>query len=370
MPRATAARTKTHHVFLAGNDLPRRWQTRARFTIGELGFGTGLNFLVTWRAFRDTAPATHRLHYISFEQFPFMQEMLASLYSPPRNGGARGGSSAEIGRCNPHLTSPFQGEELSRQLIDRYPLRLPGIHRVEFERVTLTLCFGDARELLPQLEGANVDAWYLDGFAPAKNPELWGEELFRALAAASAPDATVATYSAAAAVREHLCAAGFTVEKRKGFGRKKDMVVGRRRLSPCSADGSREPESHHMCVVGRTGGSGSGGGTPPGATRLIVVGGGIAGCTAARALAERGHHVTLLEKHRIAAGASGNEAAVLYPPITKHWIARTEWYFTGYGFTLRQLARWREMGAGFRHRLARHDQAADGCGRYGTARRR
>ncbi|MEJ0010837.1 MAG: tRNA (5-methylaminomethyl-2-thiouridine)(34)-methyltransferase MnmD [Alphaproteobacteria bacterium] len=142
---------ETQHVFLAGNDLPARWVERGRFNIGELGFGTGLNFLTTWRTFLESAPAAHRLHYIAFEQFPFTPQMLRELYGD---------------------------DALAQQLIARYPLRLPGIHRVEFERVTLTLCFGDAREMLPQLAGANVDAWYLDGFAPAKNPELWGEALF------------------------------------------------------------------------------------------------------------------------------------------------------------------------------------------------
>ncbi len=291
---------ETEHVFLKGNHLPERWQHRESFTIGELGFGSGLNFLVTWRKFLETAPPSHRLHYLSFEQYPLTREMVE----------------------NTHRHAGFdRGDEPFNQLLRHYPLRLPGFHRVHFDRVVLTLAFGDARALLPQLEEGAVDAWFLDGFSPAKNPELWGEDILREVARLSAPEATLATYSVASVVRHGLETHGFRLEKQKGFGRKKEMLIG-------SLSGRCARPTH---VVRQT----------------IVIGGGIAGCTVARALAERGIHVTLLERDKVASGASGNAAAVLYPQITKTWRAATWWHFTAYGFALRQLRRWKEEGLEF-----------------------
>lgn len=284
---------ETGHVFLAGNKLPERWKQKSRITIGELGFGSGLNFLTTWRTFLDTAPKSHRLHFLSFEQFPLTPEMLKRA----------------------HGDNPF-----AKELIAQYPLRLPGFHRVHFPRVTLTLAFGDARALLPQLESGMVDAWFLDGFAPAKNPELWGEDVLREIARTSAPDGTFATYSAASAVRRGLAANGFTVEKVRGFAHKREMLIGKR---------GGEAKKRER------------------ADSVMVIGGGIAGCTVARALAERGLPVTLLERHRVGSGASGNEAGALYPQVTREWRPATAWHFTAYSFMLRQLARWKAEGLAF-----------------------
>lgn len=278
---------ETEHVFLAGNRLPERWQHRARFTIGELGFGTGLNFLVAWKKFIETGDG--HLHFISIEKFPLTPAQLEEALAH-----------------QPALRAQAQ------QLIAHYPLRLPGLHRLQFDRVTLTLGSGDVAELLPEID-AQIDAWFLDGFAPAKNDAMWSEPVLGQIARLSAPGATFATFTAAGAVKRGLQAVGFTVEKVQGYAHKRDMLVGRR-------DGAPEEKP-----VPRT---------------AAVIGGGIAGCTAARALAERGLQVTLYEKDSIASGASGNPAAVLYPQLTKYYTPATQWHFSGYDFMLRSLRRW------------------------------
>jgi tRNA 5-methylaminomethyl-2-thiouridine biosynthesis bifunctional protein len=323
---------ETEHVFLKGNGLPERWMAirMHAFTIAELGFGTGLNFLVTLRAFRATAPATARLHYVSIEKFPFTPAVLKQLLA-----------------FHPELS----GE--AAELLAAYPMRLPGLHRLHFGRVTLTLCFGDVQEILPQLiwpqtapsqasallhEGmhGSIDAWYLDGFSPAKNPEMWGDAIYQQVARMSAPGATFATFTAASHVRRGLAAVGFTVTKQPGFGHKREMSKGifegvsltpspQKRLTPAA----RTAQSN-----------------------MMVVGGGIAGATLARAMAERGYSVTVLERAEVASGASGNAAGVLFPQITKHWSTASAWYFAAYSYALGQIARWHAEGLTFEHARA------------------
>ncbi|HJS37389.1 MAG TPA: tRNA (5-methylaminomethyl-2-thiouridine)(34)-methyltransferase MnmD, partial [Burkholderiales bacterium] len=194
---------QAHHVFLRGNGLPERWADAPRFTILETGFGFGLSFLATWHAWQEDARRCARLHFVSVEKHPFSAQDLAVLHAP----------HAELA-------------PLASELRDAWPMLVPGLHRLEFEqgRVVLTLAFGDAAGLLPQLRLA-ADAVFLDGFAPAKNPEMWSPEMMKAVARLCAPGATAATWSVAAAVRESLRAAGFAAEKRRGFARKSEMLV-------------------------------------------------------------------------------------------------------------------------------------------------
>lgn len=293
---ARGGAAETEHVFLAGNQLPQRWQGRACFTIGELGFGTGLNFLVAWKRFVEST-TLGTLHFVSIEKFPLTPDQLRAAWAH-----------------QPELAAYAQ------QLIDRYPLRLPGLHRVWFNRVCLTLGFGDVAALLPEID-ASVDAWFLDGFAPAKNAAMWEPPVLQQIARLSAAGATVATFTAAGAVKRGLQEVGFTMEKVRGFAHKRDMLVGHRPESASPKTASVQP--------------------------VIVIGGGIAGCTVARALAERGVQVRLLEKATVAAGASGNPAAVLYPQLTKYYTPATAWHFTAYGFMLRQLQRWQHQELNF-----------------------
>ena len=196
---------QAQHVFLAGNGLPARWQNRSRFTILETGFGLGLNFLATRLAWKADPQACRELHFISLEKHPFSAEDLVVAQA-----------------AWPEFSA--MAEALRRH----WPPLVPGEHRLELEggRVVLRLVFGDAVEALPTLD-AEVEAFYLDGFSPAKNPDLWSPALCRSLARLARPEATLATWSVAGQVRRSLIEAGFSVEKRPGFAGKRQMLVGR-----------------------------------------------------------------------------------------------------------------------------------------------
>lgn len=187
---------EARHVFLDGNDLPARF--RDGFRIAELGFGTGLNLLATLAAWR-AAGVAGVLHYTAFELAPLpCGAMLRAL-------------------------EPFV--ELAPDARQLAALTGPGPH--DLDGLRLTLVIGDARQTLPRWEGL-ADAWYLDGFAPAKNPELWGEALLAQVAAHLAPGGTLATYTAAGHVRRALEAAGLNVTRTPGFGRKRHMTRARK----------------------------------------------------------------------------------------------------------------------------------------------
>ncbi len=257
---------QARHVFLGGNDLPAAWAGRERFVILETGFGLGLNFLATWQAWKDDPRRCRRLHFVSVEKQPFRREDLAALH-------ARW----------PELAP------LSLTLRERWPLPVPGMHRLHFEddALTLTLVFGDASEWLPRLSLA-ADAFFLDGFAPDRNPDLWSDAVFAELRRLAAPGATLATWSVAEAVCRRVTTAEFQWQKRPGFGRKRQMLAAR-------APGVRAE-------------------SPPADRRILVVGAGAAGASAAHRLAARGFAVTVIERAASPAqGASGNIAGVFRP---------------------------------------------------------
>lgn len=296
---ADGGAAQAHHVFLGGNGLPERWRGAHRFTILETGFGFGLTFLATWDAWRDDPARSARLHYVSLEKHPFTAQDLAVLHAP-------------------HAAFAPLAEELRRA----WPLLVPGMHRLEFEngRVVLTLAFGDAAELVPQLRLA-ADAVFLDGFAPAKNPDLWSPALLKSIARLAAPGATVATWSVAAPVREGLRAAGFVAEKRRGYARKSEMLVAR--FVPTRTLRLEQPRPEERSAV--------------------VVGAGIAGAAACERLAARGWEVTLVERHlEPALEASGNHAGAFHPVVTPDdsYMAR----LTRAAFTF-LLEHWRQIDA-------------------------
>ena len=259
---------QARHVFLGGNELPARWRQRERFVILETGFGLGLNFLATWQAWRDDPQRSRRLHFVSFEKHPFTA---ADLAVAQRNW--------------PEFAA------LAGELQAHWPLPTPGIHRLRFAdgNLILTLVLGDAATQLRAVN-ASVDAFFLDGFSPARNPELWSPYLCKALARLAAPGATLATWSVAGAVRAALADAEFDLEKRPGFASKRHMLVGRFR--------SRRPDRHPV----------------PDDRRAIVIGAGIAGSTTAHALAGAGWQVSVLEQgSEPGCGASSNLAGMLRP---------------------------------------------------------
>ena len=249
---------EARHVFLDGIGGPDVWRNRSRFTVGELGFGTGLNVLALCDAWRRTAPADARLHVVSVEGFPLEPRDLAAAHA-----------------AFPELA------DLARDLRAAYPRRVPGFHRLRLDggRVALTLLFGPVAAMLSQVE-ARVDAWFLDGFAPSRNPEMWSDAVFRQVARLSAPGARVATFSAAGAVRRGLADAGFVVEKRPGFGGKRECLSGR--FEGQSAESRAEPWFAPPAPLS------------PGAS-VAVVGGGIAGRATAGTLADEGFTPVLFD---------------------------------------------------------------------------
>ena len=190
---------ETQHVFLDGNHLPARFAPG--FHIAELGFGTGLNLLVTWDAW-TRAGQEGVLCFTSFEAFPMaVGDMARAHQAFPNFDGKRDG-----------LLSAWCGQG--------------GV--IELPRLRLEVIKGDARETLPEWQGQS-DAWFLDGFSPAKNPELWTAELMGEVANHTAPNGTAATYTAAGFVRRGLSESGFDVERVPGFGRKRHMTRARLR---------------------------------------------------------------------------------------------------------------------------------------------
>ena len=201
---AAGGAAQARHVFLAGNGLPERWRARECFTLLETGFGLGLNFLATWMAWKNDPHAGTELHFVSLEKHPFTADDLAVA----------------------HAAWP-EFSALAAELREHWPVLAPGEHRISLDagRVILHLIFGNAVDTLSTLK-MEVDAFYLDGFSPAKNPEMWSPELCGALANRARPGATLATWSVAGGVRQALKTAGFVVEKCPGFAGKRQMLVG------------------------------------------------------------------------------------------------------------------------------------------------
>ncbi|HEY8249470.1 MAG TPA: FAD-dependent 5-carboxymethylaminomethyl-2-thiouridine(34) oxidoreductase MnmC [Burkholderiales bacterium] len=258
---------KKRHVFLAGNSLPERWAGRRRFVILETGFGLGLNFLVTLQAWRRDPARSERLHFVSVEKHPFG---LADLQAA-------------------HAAYPEVRDEAA-ELHARWPLLTPGMHRLEFGNAVLTLLFADIKALRDLRLAA--DAIYLDGFSPARNGDMWSPAVLRAISRLAAPGATAATWSVAGAVRHALEETGFAVEKRPGFGNKKEMLVAR----------NTRPGKVREAPTER---------------RAVVVGAGLAGAAVCERLCARGWEVELYERHaEPAQEASGNHAGTFHPIVT------------------------------------------------------
>jgi tRNA 5-methylaminomethyl-2-thiouridine biosynthesis bifunctional protein len=259
------------HVFLAGNGLPARWQGREAFTILETGFGLGNNFLAAWAAWRADPQRCGRLRFVSVEKHPLRDE--------------------DLRRALAACPEPA----LAAQLADAWPPLTPDFHPLAFEdgRVELLLVFGDAAAGLRQLV-ASVDAVFLDGFAPARNPDMWDGALFKSLARLAAPGATAATWSAARAVRDGLAGAGFAWRRADGAGGKRDITVAE--FAPRVAP--RLPAARQRA---------------PRPRRVAIVGGGLAGAACAQALAREGVACVVLDAHaEPAGGASGNAAGLFH----------------------------------------------------------
>jgi tRNA 5-methylaminomethyl-2-thiouridine biosynthesis bifunctional protein len=261
---------QAHHVFLAGNGLPERWRDREHFTVLETGFGLGNNFLATWDAWCHDPQRPQRLYFVSVEKHPLRR--------------------ADLARA--HAASP----DLAQALVAQWPPLTPGLHRLVFEqgRVVLLLGLGDARDLLRELV-VEADAFFLDGFAPARNPQMWDRHLLKFLARLAAPKATAATWSVARELRDGLAAAGFTVERAPGFGGKDQM--SRARYAPRHAP--QVPAARRPLA--------------PAAREAVVLGAGLAGAACAHALAEAGVACSVVDAcDAPATRSSGNPAGLFH----------------------------------------------------------
>lgn len=322
---------ETRHVFLHHNQLRERFTQLAEnavFTLGETGFGSGLNFLACWQLWRDCAPTSARMHFITTEKYPLTKSDLIRALA-----------------LWPELT------ELTQALTNNYPsFTNKGFHRLTFEqgRVALTLIIDDAAAGLAQLvqstdpqfadhpNTVRVNAWFLDGFAPAKNPQMWSPELFANIRLLSGAGTTAATFSAAGSVKQGLRSAGFTVQKVPGYGRKREMVRAVFDVSP-SPDETKI--SHSRYYTHETPWPLTANPQTPLERTAIIIGAGLAGCQSARALAERGWQVTIIERHAaVAQGASGNPQGVLYAKLSPKQEALGSFNLASLQFALRYYA--------------------------------
>jgi len=253
-------------VFLEGCGLPGAWAGRRSFVVGELGFGAGLSILALLDLWRRTREVGARLNIFSIEAHPLMAEEAARALA-----------------AWPELA------DLADLLIARWPRRARGFHRIDLPELgaTLDLAIMDAAEALAEWTG-KADVWFLDGFAPARNPGMWSDQVLAGVAARSAPGARAATFTVAGAVRRGLAAQGFEVEKRPGFGRKKERLEAR-----LAGAALAEPDRPSVAIVGA----------------------GIAGAALARAFVALGVRPLVIDAGRPGAGASGNPAAMVMPRL-------------------------------------------------------
>ncbi|MDN3921871.1 FAD-dependent 5-carboxymethylaminomethyl-2-thiouridine(34) oxidoreductase MnmC [Roseateles violae] len=264
---------QARHVFLGGNGLPGRWAGRERFLIVETGFGLGNNFLASWDAWRRDTQRCQRLVFIGIEKHPLRREDLARAHA-----------GSELA-------------ELATQLVEAWPPLTANLHGLEFEggRVQLLLGFGDVHLWLRELVADDVDAFYLDGFSPRTNPAMWDRHVLKALGRRAAPGATAATWSVAPDTREGLAAAGFTVERQRGFANKGGMSVARH--EPRHA--AQRPAARRPLA--------------PRAREAVIIGAGLAGAACAWALSRQGLRATVLEaRDGPAQASSGNPGGLFH----------------------------------------------------------
>ena len=276
-----------------GCGLPARWKDRPIFVIGELGFGSGLNFLAVWDLWQKTAGEDQHLHFISVEAFPWRAEDLQRALA-----------------AWPELAP------LSEELISKWPGQVRGVHRLHFGNVTLTLFHTDVAGALAGMD-ARVDAWFMDGFSPPKNPDMWSASVFEHLARLSSPGAVVGTFTVAGHVRKGLAAAGFDVSKKSGFGRKLERLEA---VYP-GETAPQTPSAH-----------------PP-----IILGGGIAGASIARSFARRGIAPVLIDPEPdLKSAASGNPAGLVMPRLDLQDRPESRFFLSAY---LYALAAYEDSGA-------------------------
>ena len=279
------------HVFVKNNKLLERWEgwQEQQFVIAETGFGTGLNFLVTMLCFeafcKQTDNLGFRLHFISIEKFPINHVDLSKILL-----------------LYPEL------EKYSQPLLEQYPIPVAGCHRLTFlgGKVMLDLWLGDVHDVLTKIENKPlglVDTWFLDGFSPGKNPEMWTQKLFENMALLAKDQCHFATFTAAGHVKRGLREAGFEVQKQPAHGLKKDMLVGT--IAKTTDTLSRLPYyTRTPATINNK------------KPKIAIIGGGLAGANCAYSLSKRGLKSTIYcQDNGLAKGASGNAQGGFYPQL-------------------------------------------------------
>lgn len=349
----TDERAESSHVFLEPQEFEQRWAKLdgqiQPFTVVELGFGSGLNFLQLSQLWLDSTERPANLHYIAFEKHPLSLPDLKRIH-----------------QGWPELAT------FSEELCAVYPQHSLGCHRLHLGNgICLDLYYGDALACLKRAAGHHtrfVDAWFMDGFSPKQNPEMWSAEIIQYLSEITSDNGTLSTYSEAGSVKRSLQAAGFQTEKIVGFGKKRGML---RAVKPASSPASssehktlRKPENKaektldsmreqkpkeestnikadqhpwfSSCYSYKS--------APAKQTNAIVIGAGLAGCSTAYSLARRGWAVTVLESaSEIASGASGNRQAALRCRLFRAPLPMAEFFLQGFNLAIRQLQQFNQQ---------------------------
>ena len=296
---------ETHYVFLEGNQLWERWinYQEAHFVIAETGFGTGLNFFAVttlFREFRQKHPDSplKRLYFTSFEKYPLPLDALQQA----------------------HLAYP-QFSHLAQHLQQHWLNPIQGCYRFHFDETTLDLWFGDVAENLPQLGdymNGKIDAWFSDGFAPSKNPDMWNEQLYQQMFRFTKPQGTFATFTAASAVRKGLENAGFNIKKRKGFGKKRECLSGQKTHEKLTALSAPWFHSQPANLNEQD---------------IAIIGGGIASLCTAISLLKRGAKITIYcEDEQTALNASGNKQGAFYPQLSDDNECNIRFYIHAFAY--------------------------------------
>ncbi|MCW8877616.1 MAG: bifunctional tRNA (5-methylaminomethyl-2-thiouridine)(34)-methyltransferase MnmD/FAD-dependent 5-carboxymethylaminomethyl-2-thiouridine(34) oxidoreductase MnmC [Kangiellaceae bacterium] len=326
---------ESEYVFLEGNDLPNDWvnSRQTNFCLAELGFGSGLNFLMTaarWQQSRTENKNLEHLNYISIEKRPFF--------------------ASDLKRSHQHWP---QFKTISEALLGRYPSLTYGRHQLVFSelKLTLTLMIMPAEDALADLElesrqqqnKIKIDHWFLDGFAPAKNQSMWGLSLAKKLARLSNTGSKLATFSVASSVRRPLQQAGFSLTKKKGFGRKREMLTAKYTEENTLLDTSESPRTpkairylnlkydkpwFNLSPSQRDNNS----------NRIAIIGAGIAGCALSFQLAKYGYQIDLYDENKsIASSASGAAAGIFHPQLTADMNYNSQLNWLAYLYLLRFL---------------------------------
>jgi tRNA 5-methylaminomethyl-2-thiouridine biosynthesis bifunctional protein len=298
---------ESRFVFLQQNGLPEQWQRQKNWTILETGFGTGLNCLAAWQSFEHHATSDQKLRLISIERYPLDKNQIAQALS-------------------------FWSKELEGRLeilLNYYPQAISGWHHIHLSpQVELILILDDVNRALPEIR-TPIDCWFLDGFAPAKNPDMWSPILFQSMKYLSAPQSRFATFTAAGFVRRGLEQAGFAVERIAGYGHKRHMSRGVFLADGLTTAPIKAPPEH-----------------------VAIIGAGLAGVQMAHHLQQEADRqkktlcITIYDEKGIATGASGNKRGLFNPKLTAFKSKESDFYGSAYAdFLRRHQTRVQKCGA-------------------------